>query len=731
MKKKLWIILMVFVSTVVLIGCNNGGSDIDINYTEVASTPMNLVIKGKILSWDAVDEAKDYIIYVNEEKDKTVKTNSYDFSSLTGDVLIFQVQTDAIKGFQDSGLSAKLAYVADKAAEINKLDLLVEDQFGSVPSGFSEALVDKGMIADDFENMQEALTTFLESLDNLDGDVLSISEALKALLDSEINYEALINAFILYIPDQIDSAIESLQDDIDWNQEMIDLYGEDAYYTDQIAEEQGQIDMYNDVLTTLENSSDEVVLSILHTSEYFISIVTQLDTAFFTRVNDVVSVNSAADLDSKEVILIKDEIVSAMLDNLPSVQDIVILFELINSFSSTLPTDSSLEMYPTESAAETLLMIEAFAKLIDTIDLTFVDTIKTFSENEDTYQVESSILIIKYFYTFQQENKGLIEEIRTVFSYDQQKALFESYVSYAGELSGLDTGSMDISSELMSSIAFEDFYQLSDLEYRLMDPVLEWFVYTDGAILRSISERTNSYNYENSTLASYESSQSEIQTLHELCGLFLVITGEIKEDDETAFASILSSIVPYSEDSLLSSSNITKAEYDALLIDINASLETEMNTLITLLNSFFDFALSSGFFDDWSELESDINTYAIDKYGMFYGSYENSMIFNADPIPHNARMILMADLADGYFTSSRISKVNDLINMIFDIMSEPNFLKASGMTATEVQEMRQGYLDDFAYFVTECARIHKYNAFDLSEAQAQYLEDFLAYFDLN
>jgi hypothetical protein len=281
---------------------------------------------------------------------------------------------------------------------------------------------------------------------------------------------------------------------------------------------------------------------------------------------------------------------------------------------------------------------------------------------------------------------------------------------------------------MINSIAFEDIYQLSDLEYRLMDPVLEWFVYTDGEILRILNAESNSYNYDNMTKSEYDSNQYGVQAFHELCGLLLVITGEINSDDENAISGVLSSAIPYQEDSILNSSNITKSEYDALLIDIRDSLESEMSTVFTLINSLLDYALSNGFFDDWAEVESDINAYAIDKYGQ---SYLTNYNFNSDPIPNYAHMILVADLADSFLTNARITKVNDIINMIFDIMIEPNFLKASELTATEVEEMRQGYLDDFAYFVTECGRIHKYNAFDLSETQAQYIEDFMFYFNLN
>ncbi|HOH18666.1 MAG TPA: hypothetical protein PK087_05025, partial [Bacilli bacterium] len=102
-KKLLFIFLLIF-SVFGLAACD-GDDTPDVDKTESVDVPINLAISGKVLTWDAVEKATGYIVYVNDVEKKTVTTTSYDFSSLSGENLIFQVVAKAPKGMNNSAKS--------------------------------------------------------------------------------------------------------------------------------------------------------------------------------------------------------------------------------------------------------------------------------------------------------------------------------------------------------------------------------------------------------------------------------------------------------------------------------------------------------------------------------------------------------------------------------------------------------------------------------------------------
>lgn len=719
--KKLFLIFTLLLTAFILAGCNSGGSDIDIDYTEVASAPTHLVITNKVLSWDQVAEADKYIIYVNGEVVATVKANSYDFSALTQSVLVFQVQTDAKRGYQNSGLSVSIAYVANRATEISQTQVLISSLIENSPNGFAEALVDKGMVSSEFEALIDELNAFMETAGSSEGDILVLSGALQTLIASNINFEALINAFLLFVPALIEGNISDLNEEIVWYQYYIDQYGDyGGYYQSQIDEYQSQILMYQELQSAIESSRDDVVLSALHTIEYFVSIVNQLDTEFFTTVQSFVNSESPAEFETSEIILIKEELAAAMLDNLPTMQDMVVLFELISALSSSVSGETSMVNYPTENAAQALLSIEAFAKIIDTIDAAFVNDLKSFYiDDPDTYPIEAMILTIKYFDIFQRENDRLIQEMRNVLSLDQQKALFEDYIT---AVIGLDEASIGISSNFIDLFVFEDYYVLDDFAYDLMDPVLKWFVDTDGEILRLIYDSSSQDPMGNATANYYEGLLNQIEVMRYASQLVTLISNDVPSDVANALSGIIASSLMLSNNPLLDSSKITDSEFENLYGDVRTNLESEMMTFITLINLFAKKTNSADLFDDWHDTEVDINTYATATFGINY--YDTDFYSSSDIIGY-ARVILFAGFISDFLTNTNQNRVEDIMDMVFASLLLDDFLAISSMTAEEIQLLEARFTTNFDYLVSQSSKIKRYDAFNLIAAQVIEVESFI------
>ena len=162
--KKLFLVFIMLFSVLGIAACGGNPSEIEISYDEQIAFPTNLTIDGKTLSWDAVVDAAGYYVYADGEEVKEVKTNSYDFSSLDGTRIIFTVVTKAPKGMQDSAQSASVAYVENKEQEVTAMQLALEENLPmELDPGFAEELVNKGMLASEFEDMVDAFMTFVDT----------------------------------------------------------------------------------------------------------------------------------------------------------------------------------------------------------------------------------------------------------------------------------------------------------------------------------------------------------------------------------------------------------------------------------------------------------------------------------------------------------------------------------------------------------------------------------------
>ncbi|HPJ23486.1 MAG TPA: hypothetical protein PK113_01115, partial [Bacillota bacterium] len=107
--------------------------------------PENLVIEGRTLYWDPVENAQAYAVFINGEWAANVETNSYNFTELGENKLIFQVMTKAEIGYGDSGMSVRIAYNPNRIAEIASVDAYLETVNMSGTPGFAEELVNKVM----------------------------------------------------------------------------------------------------------------------------------------------------------------------------------------------------------------------------------------------------------------------------------------------------------------------------------------------------------------------------------------------------------------------------------------------------------------------------------------------------------------------------------------------------------------------------------------------------------
>ena len=489
MKKIFSLFIMVF-AMVGFVACNNGGSELDLDLEEEIAFPINLKIEGKVLSWDPVENAKGYIVYANDEEVDQVSETSYDFSDLEGERLIFTVITKAPRGMKNSAHSASIAYIENKEEEIQAVQLALDNSEMDMPEGFAEEIVNKGMLASEFQATLTALLAFEEEMDTV-SNPQEFYDSVSAMMDEVSNPEPIISAFVKFsLPDTIQADIDNYELMIQQYQVMIDQYGDfGGYYQDSIDYYNEQILSLEEMLETMDESSDQIVKAVLVVIEYLMQVESMITEDLVTKMIELSETESLADLNPEEVILIKDEIVNILNETLPSVSDVTITINTLFSMSSIVEETNGISlptMDNTEKMAGTMLLsFEAFIRFIDNFDLKFFQDIKAIGVSEETdnmKEARSSILMINYVDKYLEENETLLDQIEDVYTEEEKEEMFNDYMAELDDLTDSGSAGM-VMIYSFSDLTFDQMMNLQVIFDEALNDLLDAFVESEGQLL--------------------------------------------------------------------------------------------------------------------------------------------------------------------------------------------------------------------------------------------------------
>lgn len=491
--KKLFMLFIMMFAVLGFVACNNDGvSDVEVNYDEQIAFPTNLRIEGKILKWDAVAEADGYIVYVDGEKVKSVSENEYDFSGLDGDRLVFTVVTNAPRGMQDSEHSVSIAYMVNKTEETAAMKLAVSTSELPLSDEFAEELVNKGMLASEFEAMVDAITTMTET--EIDGPEEAYA-AIETMMESVTNVEAVISAFVkTMLPGLIDDQIAALEDDKEYYQEQIDNgWDYSGYYQERIDELDDQIQVFEDLKDQIASSSENVIKTILAVMEYIISIEEMVTADLVTKISNLSETSSPEDLNVEELVLVKDEIVNILTQTMPTQSELVVVINTLNSFAGLLETVEEIQIgeltNPEKIAGTMLLSFEAYLKFIDNFDLDFFTELKTIAISDDSepmIQAQVAILVVTYFDEFLAENVALLDNIEAVYTDAEKEDMFNDYMDMV-ESFWAENGGVPITE--INFLSFQKTMALEAIFEEAFEDLLDAFVASEGEILLLIAEQ--------------------------------------------------------------------------------------------------------------------------------------------------------------------------------------------------------------------------------------------------
>ena len=742
MKKFVLLLLGIFLLFGVA-ACNTGGSEIDIDMDEFIASPTNLAISGKVLSWDAVENADGYIVYVNGEEEDDVKTNSFDFSGLTEAKLVFQVRTKAPRGMQDSGLSASIAYVANPTAEIALINSAIEDSNMSLPEGFAEELVAKGMIGTEFEDMMDEVETFVTAVQSAE-TVTEFYNAVDQLLASVDNVEALVSAVIkTLLVEQIEMIIAENIDDLDYYQEWYDEEPA-GYYKDYLGERvdslEQEIAALQELLDQIENNPDYLVKSVTTTIEYFLSIEEMISTDLVGYIQNLSEVTDPANINVNELVLIKEEIVNILRETMPTQEDMVLMFEIYNTLMAVsgevIEMETTVDNYVGKMAAQSLMTIEAFINFLDSLDSDYFTAVKaefTVTSPNLLNGAEVIILTIKYYDAFREDNAALLDQISSVFTDEEQEQLFDDYMTGMSELQSDEEYNMFVSQ--LVSINFELLIRLQNEFEEAFDAALDAFVERDGEILRQmVILQAFEYDYWGDYYGNwvtgevYENS-SEYNTARTITEMtiaqevFYMIDAVLNVTDNEDYQTVIELIFDVIFDAIPADEIASQTGIELTVINSLLTLaETTMNETsadqLELLQNIVEYAVDEEVFATVIQLIEDMGDYESTTYGEDYYYYD-------DPYLDYALLIVLAEIYDDFMTSGNRGLVDDIIAEFISALTDTNVQDLTGLTEQQVGFVETN-LDDLLDFVKdELGNIANMNASDLSESDLTAIEDFI------
>jgi hypothetical protein len=606
--KKLFLVFIMLFSVLGIAACGGNPSEIEISYDEQIAFPTNLAIDGKTLSWDAVENAAGYYVYADGEEVKEVKTNSYDFSSLDGTRIIFTVITKAPKGMQDSAQSASVAYVENKEQEVTAMQLALSENLPmELDPGFAEELVNKGMLATEFEDMVDAFTTFVEDMEDVDNMNEGFA-VIDTMMENVENPEAIISAVVKYLlPDLLDQQIEMLEDDQAWYQSMIDdnqdYWG---YYQERVDEIDDEIAALEELQTMLADSSDEVVKTVMFVIDYIMSIEEMITEDLIAKIQTLSETEGPEDLNVAELVLIKDEIVNVLRTTMPDSTDVILAINTLYSMTAIVEEMQEVQFgdmgSPEKMAGTMLLSFEAFINYVDNFDQAFFEELKTIltsTDHEYTQQAKVATLVITYFDNYLEENEDLLDEIENVYTEEEKEAMFNDY---------LETLEDALTEEGMAiDLAFMNYDQLmtvSDIFDEAFNELLDAFVESDGAILLLIAEMeiyndefySQDYYTRDWNEYDYNSTIYQFKIMNEVVSLLNAVVSERTQED---FEAVRGLIIDYATLALTMSMgdmmSVESTYYSMDLTTIITDIETFMNNtteeqygLITNIFAYLD-----------------------------------------------------------------------------------------------------------------------------------------------
>jgi hypothetical protein len=753
MKRKLLLLCFALLLGVVMVGCNDTNTTTTTTGStatttlERLATPTGLTVTGTVLSWTAVPNAAQYAIYVNDALQTTVTGTNYDFASLTGTQLLFRVVAKAASGgsYADSLMSASAAYVANATAEINAINALMTDFMTGAPEGFAEELVRKGMTAEEFGNFKTAMNSFMDTMET-NPDATGTNQALATLLATDVNTEALFGGLLLMQREMLASSIDELEAGKVACQETIDLYGNDWYCEMPISSYDSEIAMQTAMQEMVTTEADRIALVAANTLDYIELLQTHVTGTLLTDIESLINSNDAPT--AEELLTIKNEIVAILLENMPPVEDLDLLFELLGGMVTSLEGGSALgnEIATLSGPLSTMsrASLHLYLKFFDGLDLTFFTDLKSTietTESEEAMQLEIQILFLKAFHAFENANPALFTAVSDAMTDIEQQDLYEAFAASLPDLMAgmiedetFDPGAVE---QVFVALTWPIVSGFSDVESKVSGIVLDHYVATDFAALRkqmllsmfdydyweeSYFNRLTGTVYANETEYNYAQKVASTEMLEANVALAKAVLDGTDQADFDKVADFILAVLPVDQ-MLLSFEYAGTYEATDFMTVLRATVEDQSDEFHGLLEDFVNYLVANDVFEELRGVFADVHASYLTNVGPDYmaGYYD-------DTLETQAIAIFAAKHLDGFLTTMRETTLKGIATEVFDLLDTAPYRDLLGFTTEQIETLRTDFTTMVDDALAKAAIIRDYDALTLSEAQIAAVDDFISVF---
>ena len=698
--KKLWILLIGIMMGIGFVSCGGESNVPDYeDFESQLSMPVNLVVNDltKTVSWEAVEGASGYDVYVNGEKEDEVGETTFDFSGISGDVLLFNVVALGPKGVADSQMSASIAYVDNRSAVIDSmiLELGQSDMEFWDEEAFATELVNKGMSPSEFETMMSDVQSLdqVMYMDDFSDMFDSIDEVIASMDMNDI--EAFVSALLkVELP-------ASIQEQIDW---YSTYYGEDSY---EVAQQQAYLDFLNE-------NGDEAVQSVMVVVEYIINVENTIDETMISDMESMMGSFGTSQFDAATFVSLKDDMIQNLIDELPSIDDMILVNSTLYTLGNMLSDDEleSLDILSVpKMSAQMLLSAELFFNFLLTFDEDFVEaaidlaSIPTLSSNQRVLAKETIDLLRDFF----SEQEDLMDDIDQIYTDEEKEDMFVSVLlliesTMYNMLAILSGDNEDYTDEIeyiiRENINFSDVLVLQEAMGDGFVDFLDAIADSDYAIVDSLFDLVD-YSTRTSNYDGY--SDLVLDVVDDALDLLNPFVQDMEKETFDAAVSLIGGMVmtQYDIASLFEAGGMTTLS--SMIIYFEDAILAADTDAIAVIQAVFDIATKE--------------TYIEDIVGFYQSIYtDDNATYGAVIEFANAMIDLDAEVG---------SEIDAIIDEFATTLENPDVMAELELTSSEVADIIanvEGYVNDVIVYANQ---IKDYDYQNLTGDQMEDIEFFI------
>lgn len=712
MKKKLLLIIMLFFALFTFAACDlfsdDGDDYVPYEGEEFLSAPVNLQINEntKVLSWNAVEHASKYEVYVNGKKKTTVTGTSYDFSSKSGDYLVFYVIAVG-ENYANSEKSVSIAYIKNTASVISAIIAAGEELDMMIDEASATELAKRGLTAEKFAKDVAVVKALIEAADS-EGPV-----DMKVL---NSKFSDLVNAKIDFVP-YVSALLKLVQPEL-----------EDAY--EQAFDSERQI--LGEILDLYETEYENLVLAVANTTEYFVKVYD------LTKGNVADLVDEFKDLkgepDWQTVFAIKKEITDDLLDRLPPVRDVSLVYRLTAKLLEALSgTDGIADVYYDNASAlanQTVLKIKFSLNFLNEIDYAFYSEIRETLEEAPTAQqgaVESLILLILKYDEFVKDNEKLVNDLKSALTEEQKdQFLLAELRSQLATLENLTGFELEFDEDV-----YLDFVQVLKV---LGEKAFDYLVASEGELIRLFatmaSYHADSYwdydgfyyiydnEYTGETFeyrSQYEFARNitSIDLIAELVNLYKATCATLNDQQVDAIVAFINEVL-----GLIIDNTDIEPEGVWVIESLFEYFADHIDDAKALVDKFANHTVQVQFFAKLKETVTKVHNHYVEEYGEDYEGYEDNYDYE-----EYAYIIFVAKYLKPFYDTNDddiLALIDEFLDLMEVIDEEVNI--DLEFDIDEVRENIDAWLEN-SYPLLD--QIKNFDVDTLTGAQKEILDQFL------